>query len=138
MPYELVQFAKLAVSTFVFPTKAAASVDELIHSPEDGLAWYSGSWPPGSLGEDAVVARVPAGIFADVWAAARGGNKTTKPRSLAMALCIASALLQPLKAADTDVKTVLGHDEFQRLVDEAGAELDCARVAWHAAVGAGD
>ena len=45
-----------------------------------------------------------------------------------MALCIASALLRPLKAADTDVKTVLGHDEFQRLVDEARAELYRARA----------
>ena len=45
-----------------------------------------------------------------------------------MAVCIASALLRPLKAADTDVKTVLGHDEFQRLVDEAWAELCRARA----------
>ncbi len=48
-----------------------------------------------------------------------------------MALCIASALRQPFgpwRTADTDVKTVLGHDEFQRLVDEAGAELYRARA----------
>ncbi len=130
MPDGFVRYARIAVSTFVFPTKIAASVDELISSPQDELAWTCGNYPPGFLGDDAVVARVPAGTFVDVWVAAQEGNKTTRPRSVAMALCIASALIQPLERADTDVKTVLGHDEFQRLVDEARAELDRARVAW--------
>ncbi len=95
-PGKLVQWAKMALSTFVFPTNGQWSPDELINKPEDEFAWASGSWPPGSLGEDAIVARVPAGTFMDVWAAAQGGNRTSKPRALAMALCIASALIQPL------------------------------------------
>ena len=44
-----------------------------------------------------------------------------------MALMIASALLRPLQAADTTVDKELGHDKFQRLVDEASGELWRAR-----------
>ncbi len=131
VPGKLAQWAKMALSTFVFPTNEQWSPDKLINKPEDELAWASGSWPPGSLGEDAIVARVPAGTFMDVWAAAQGGNRTSRPRALAMALCIASALIQPLpERTDCDLKKVLGHNNFQGLVDEARAELDRAREAW--------
>ncbi len=103
-------------------------MDELLVRIEDECRWTSGNWPHGSLAENAVTARVSAGFFRDVWAVAQNRNKDNRQRSLAMAVCIASALLRPLKAADTDVKTVLGHDEFQRLVDEARAELHRARA----------
>ncbi len=63
MPAKFVKFAKMAAQTFVFPTKDWSSVDELMCSPEDELAWTSGNWPPDSLAEDAVTARVPAGFF---------------------------------------------------------------------------
>ena len=89
--------------------------------------WTTGNWPHGSLAEDAVTAHVPAGLFRDVWAVAQNGNKENRQRSLAMAICITSALLRPLEAADTNVEAVLGHDKFRRLVDEASAELLCAR-----------
>ncbi len=128
MPTEFVQYARMAVTTFVFPTKSAAKVDQLICRPEDSLAWTCGDWPPGSLDEYAAVARIPAGTFVDVWAAAQGGNNTTRPRAVAMALCIAAALPKPLKHAD--LRVVLGHNEFSRLLDEARAELDRARVLW--------
>ena len=128
MPVKFVRFAKNAFKTFVFPDKHWRPITELMVGIEDDLIWTSGNWPHGLLAVDAVSARVPAGFFRDVWAVAQNGNKGNRHRSLAMALCIASALLRPLKAADTDVKTVLGHDEFQRLVDEAGAELYRARA----------
>ena len=91
---------------------------------EDSLAWTCGDWPPGSLDEYAAVARIPAGTFVDVWAAAQGGNTTTRPRAVAM------VLFKPLLERATDVKTVLGHDEFSRLLDEARAELARARALW--------
>ncbi len=103
-------------------------MDELLVRIEDECRWTSGNWPHGSLAEDAVTAHVPAGLFRDVWAVAQNGDKENRQRSLAMAICITSALLRPLEAADTNVKTVLGHDKFQRLVDEARAELSCARA----------
>ena len=130
MPTEFVQYARMAVTTFVFPTKSAAKVDQLICRPEDSLAWTCGDWPPGSLDEYAAVARIPAGTFVDVWAAAQGGNTTTRPRAAAMALCIAAALFKPLLERATDVKTVLGHAEFSRLLDEARAALARARALW--------
>ena len=65
MPGELVRYAKMAFSTFVFPTKYAMSVDELTVSMEDEFAWTSGCWPPGSLAEYAITARIPAGTFAN-------------------------------------------------------------------------
>ncbi len=132
MPGELVRYAKMAFSTFVFPTKYAMSVDELIVSMEDEFAWTSGCWPPGSLAEHAVTARIPAGTFANVWAVAQNGKWPSKSRCLAMALCICAEFIQPLEHTEYDVNTVLGHDEFQRLVDEAGSELDRARGAWEA------
>ena len=131
MPTELVRYAKVAVSTFVLAElKGVSKVDELIGWPDDTLAWTSGDWPAGSLDEYAAVARIPAGTFVDVWAAAQGGNTTTRPRAAAMALCIAAALFKPLLERATDVKTVLGHDEFSRLLDEARAELARARALW--------
>ena len=128
MPVKFVRFAKNAFKTFVFPDKGWRSVDELVVGIEDEFRWTSGNWPHGSLAENAVTARVPAGFFRDVWAVAQNGDKVQRQRSLAMALMIASALLRPLEAADTDVNKELGHDEFQRLVDEAGAELYRARA----------
>ena len=68
---------------------------------QDECRWTSGNWPHGSLAEDAVTAHVLAGLFRDVWAVAQNGNKENRQRSLAMAICITSALLRPLEAADT-------------------------------------
>ena len=47
-----------------------------------------------------------------------------------MTICTAAALFKPLLKRATDVNTVLGHNEFSRLLDEARAELDRARVLW--------
>ena len=132
MPGELVRYAKMAVSTFVFPTKYAMKVDELIVSMEDELTWTSGCWPPGSLAEYAITARIPAGTFANVWAVAQNGNKRSMSRCVAMALCICAEFIQPLEHPEYNINRVLGHDDFQRLVDEAGSELDRAREAWEA------
>ena len=99
-------------------------------SADDALAWTSGNWPVGSLDKYAVVARIPVGTFVDVWAAAQGSNTTTRPRAAAMALCITAALSKPLLKRTTDVNTVLGHNEFSRLLDEARAELARARALW--------
>ena len=104
------------------------TITELMVGIEDEFRWISGNWPHGSLAENAVSARIPAGFFKDVWAVAQNGDKVQRQRSLAMALMIGSALLRPLEAADTDVNKELDHDEFQRLVDEAGAELYRARA----------
>ena len=132
MPGELVRYAKMAVSTFVFPTKYAMKVDELIVSMEDELTWTSGCWPPGSLAEYAITARIPAGTFANVWAVAQNGNKRSMSRCVAMALCICAEFIQPLEHPEYNINRVLCHDDFQRLVDEAGSELDRAREAWEA------
>ncbi len=129
MPTEFVQYAKMAVSTFVLAElEGVSKVDELIGWPDDTLAWTSGDWPAGFLDAYAAVARIPAGTFVNVWAAAQGGNTTTRPRAAAMALCIAAALFKPLLKRATGVNTVLGHNEFSRLLDEARAELALARA----------
>ncbi len=138
MPAKLVKFAKMAFCTFVFPTTPERKMDELLGSPEDEMAWTSGHWPPGCLARDAIMARVPAGTFRHVWAVAHGGNKASRSRCLALGLCIAAALVQPLEHADTTVETLLDHDQFQQLVDEARGELGRARVSWWAKVKAGD
>ena len=127
MPVEFVRWAKNAFKTFVFPDKNWRPITELMVGIEDEFRWISGNWPHGSLAENAVSARVPAGFFKDVWAVAQNGDKANRQRSLAMALMIASALLRPLQAADTNVNKELGHDKFQRLVDEASGELWRAR-----------
>ena len=96
MPTELVRYAKMAVSTFVLAElEGVSKVDELIGCPDATLAWTCGHWPAGSLDEYAAVARIPVGTFVDVWAAAEGGNTTTRPRAAAMALCITAALSSP-------------------------------------------
>ncbi len=146
MPVKFVRFAKNAFKTFVFPDKHWRPITELMTNIEDDLIWTSGNWPQDELAKDAVSARVPAGFFRDVCAVARNGDKVQRQRSLAMALMIASALLRPLQAAGTDVNKELDHDEFQRLVDEAGAELCRARAVrlvddefeWHITVEAMD
>ena len=132
MPGELVRCAKIAFSTFVFPTKYAMKVDELIVSMEDELTWTSGCWPPGSLAEYAITARIPAGTFANVWAASENGNWRSMSRCVVMALCICAEFIQPLEHPEYNINRVLCHDDFQRLVDEAGSELDRAREAWEA------
>jgi hypothetical protein len=132
MPGELVRYAKMAVSTFVFPTKYAMKVDELIVSMEDELTWTSGCWPPGSLAEYAITARIPAGTFANVWAASENGNWRSMSRCVVIALCICAEFIQPLEHPEYNINRVLCHDDFQRLVDEAGSELDRAREAWEA------
>ena len=133
MPGELVRYAKMAFSTFVFPTKYAMKVDELVVSMEDESAWTGGCWPERSLAEYAITARIPAGTFANVWAVAQNGKWPSKSRCLAMALCICAEFQEHLEHPEYNIiNRLLGHDDFQRLVDEAGSELGRAREAWEA------
>ena len=126
MPRKFVQWAKSACKHFVFPDKGQTSIDELMQSIEDDWIWEEGNWPHHELA-GALSGRVPAGCYRDVWAVAENGNKIQRQRTLAMALMIASALLRPLQAADTNANKEPGHDKFQRLVDEASGELWRAR-----------
>ena len=127
IPDEHIKFAKNLCSSLVLPDWSV-SLSALTTHPQDEPAWTSCTWSAGTLDEHACMARVPSGIYRDVLAASQGGNAQKNARSLALALCIAAHLIEPLCPAF--VNETLGHGEFLLLADEAREELDKEREIW--------